>query len=275
MRVVVPFVERRHVDGAELPLLERMRLALLEAAALLFAAHAEPELDEVHATAHQVALELGRLAHELGVFILRAKAHHAFHARAVVPTAVQQHDLAARRQVLHITLEVPLALLGGRWFLQRHHARAAWVQVLHEALDRAALARRVASLEDDDQALAGFLHPGLELEQLHLQPELLVLVDRTAHKVAIRVSALAPTGRQFLVRVALVCALLARLAEQRGAQRAAVILGRAIDQRAQRACALVQRAAAVDQAVGHLHQLGLPHAGGLARHMPRQCLGLH
>jgi hypothetical protein len=33
--VVVPLVERGQVDGAELPLLERVRLALLEAPALL------------------------------------------------------------------------------------------------------------------------------------------------------------------------------------------------------------------------------------------------
>jgi hypothetical protein len=68
--------------------------ALLEAAALLGAADREPELDQVDAAAHQVALELGRLAHELVVLGIGAKAHHALDAGAVVPAAVEQHDLA-------------------------------------------------------------------------------------------------------------------------------------------------------------------------------------
>jgi hypothetical protein len=45
--------------------------------------------------------------------------------------------------------------------------------VLHEALDRAALAGRVAPLEEDDHALAGLLDPGLQLQQLDLQAVLL------------------------------------------------------------------------------------------------------
>ena len=73
-----------------------MHLALLEAAALLLAADREPELDQVDAAAHQVALELRRLAHELQVFVVGAEAHHPLDAGAVVPGAVEQHDLAAR-----------------------------------------------------------------------------------------------------------------------------------------------------------------------------------
>jgi hypothetical protein len=45
--------------GRQLPLLERVQLALLEAAALLGAADREPELEQVHAAAHELALELG------------------------------------------------------------------------------------------------------------------------------------------------------------------------------------------------------------------------
>jgi hypothetical protein len=62
---------------------------------------------------HQVPLELGRLAHEFLVFLgVGAKAHHALDAGAVVPAAVEQHDLAVGGQVLHVALEVPLAALG-------------------------------------------------------------------------------------------------------------------------------------------------------------------
>ena len=50
--------ERGLVDRAQLPVLQRVRLALLEAAALLLAADAEPELHQMHAAAHEVAFEL-------------------------------------------------------------------------------------------------------------------------------------------------------------------------------------------------------------------------
>jgi hypothetical protein len=103
----------------------------------------------------------------------RAEAHHALDAGAVVPGAVEHHDLAGRRQVLHVALEVPLAALDLAGLLERDDARAAGVQVLHEALDRAALAGGVAPLEEDHHALPGLLHPRLQLQQLDLQPVLL------------------------------------------------------------------------------------------------------
>ena len=68
-----------------------------------------------------------------------------------------------------VALEVPLAALDLARLFQRHHARAARIEVLHEALDGAALAGRVAPLEQDHHALAGLLHPGLQLEQFDLQ----------------------------------------------------------------------------------------------------------
>jgi hypothetical protein len=126
---------------------------LLEAAALLGAADAEPELEEAHTGAHQMALEFGSLAHELVVLGIAAEAHHALDAGAVVPAAVEQHDLALGGQVLDVALEVPLAALDLARLFQRHDARAARVEVLHEALDRAALAGRVAALEKDHHAL--------------------------------------------------------------------------------------------------------------------------
>ena len=45
-------------------------------------------------------------------FVFGAKAHHALDAGAVVPAAVEQHDLAGRRQVRHVALEVPLRALA-------------------------------------------------------------------------------------------------------------------------------------------------------------------
>ena len=199
--VVVPLVERGHVDRGELPLLERVRLALPEPAALLLARHREPELDQVDAAPHEVPLELRRLAHELVVLGIGAEAHHPLDTRAVVPGAIHQHDLAARGQVLHVALEVPLAaLLLGR-LLERDDARAPRVQVLHEALDRPALARRVAALEQDHDPLAGVLGPRLQLQQLDLQPVLLPLVVPAQHQPLVRVAAVAPVVGELLVGV--------------------------------------------------------------------------
>jgi len=49
------------------------------------------------------------------------------------------------------------------------HARAARIEMLHEAFDRAALAGGVAALEQHDNALASLLDPVLRLQQFDLQ----------------------------------------------------------------------------------------------------------
>ena len=58
-----------------------------------------------------------------------------------------------------VALEVPLAALALGRLLQRDHPGAARVEVLGEALDGAALAGRVAALEEDHDPLAGVLAP--------------------------------------------------------------------------------------------------------------------
>ncbi|MNV55415.1 hypothetical protein D3C71_1476450 [compost metagenome] len=184
-------------------MLEGVGFALLEATALLFAADAEPELDEVHTRLHQMALELRRLAHEILVLAIRAKTHHPLHTGTVVPAAVKQHDLARRGQVLHIALKIPLPALELRWFLQRHHARASWIQMLHETLDGAPLACGITPFKQDHHALTRGLDPALQLEQFHLQVEFFLLVDRAAQQVLVGVAAIAPAGGQFFVGVGL------------------------------------------------------------------------
>ncbi len=84
---------------------------------------------------------------------LRAEAHHPLDAGPVVPGAVEQHDLAGGRQLVDVALEVPLAALAVARCRQRGDPGDAGVEVLGDPLDRAALAGRVATLEDhDDQA---------------------------------------------------------------------------------------------------------------------------
>ena len=229
-RVVFPFVQRGQVDRAQLPLLEWVVLALLEPPQLLLSADTEPELDQVHAAAHQMALELRGLAHELGVLFVGAKAHHPLDTGAVVPTAVQQHNFAARGQVLHIALKVPLAALHFAGFFQRHHACSARVQVLHETLDGTALAGRIAPFKQNHDALPGFFNPGLQFEQLHLQMKLGFFVGAAAHQVAVGVAPVTPVICQQVVRVQ---PLLARLAldatHQRLSQHPSIVGRRAFE----------------------------------------------
>jgi hypothetical protein len=157
--VVVPLVEAGAVDGAQLPLFQRVALAAGEAAALFLLRDREPVLVELDARAHEHALEIRRLAHELEVFVGLAEAHHPLHAGAVVPGPVIENDLARRRQVLHVALEIPLPAFEVGGLVERHHARLAGVQVLHEALDRAALAGRVAALEEHHEFLPRLRRP--------------------------------------------------------------------------------------------------------------------
>jgi hypothetical protein len=93
-------------------LLERIVDAAEESHVLLFVGDREPVLEQPDAGAHQHALELRHGAEELLVFVRRAEAHDVLDAGAVVPAAVEQHDLACCRQVRHVALEVPLRALA-------------------------------------------------------------------------------------------------------------------------------------------------------------------
>src|SRR5450755_703939 len=169
-----------------------MRLALLEAAALLGPADREPELEQIHAGTNQLAFEFGDLAQELVVLGIGAKAHDPLDAGAVVPAAIEQHDLAPRRQMLDVALEVPLPAFHLARLLERDDAGTARVEVLHEALDRAALACGVPTLEQDHDALAAFLDPGLQLQELDLEAVLLSLVALARQEVLVGISAFTP-----------------------------------------------------------------------------------
>ncbi|GAA3124823.1 hypothetical protein GCM10020254_85120 [Streptomyces goshikiensis] len=107
-----------------------------------------------------------------------AEAHDVLDTGAVVPAAVEQDDLAGGGQVLDVALEVPLGALPFRRCGQGGDACDTWVEVLRDALDRAALARGVAALEDDHEPGALHAHPLLKFDQLRLEPQQLALVDR-------------------------------------------------------------------------------------------------
>ena len=197
--VFIPFIEGGEVDEGELPLLQRVRLALFEAATLLFAAHREPELDEMDAAAREVALELGDLAHEFEILLVAAESHDPLDARPVVPGAVEHHDLALRREVFDVALEIPLATLFLGRFLKGDDSGAPRIEMFHETLDSAAFPRRVSSFEEDHDPLPAPADPGLELEQLDLETVFFPLVVAARHEVFIGVAALPPILRKFEV----------------------------------------------------------------------------
>jgi hypothetical protein len=89
--------------------------------------------------------------------------------------------------VRDVALEVPLVALALAGLLQRHDARPARVEVLHEPADGAALAGGVTPLEEDDEPVAGVLRPVLQLEQLDLQEPLDPVVLLPAHALVVRV----------------------------------------------------------------------------------------
>ena len=112
-----------------------------------FLADLQPELDEDDPAIDDVFLDHRAVLEETPILFLRAEAHHALHAGAVVPTAVEDHDFAGGREVLHVTLQVHLRLLAVRRSRQRDEPEDARAHAFGDRLDGAALAGRVASLE--------------------------------------------------------------------------------------------------------------------------------
>ena len=121
-----------------------------------------PELDDG-------LLHVGNNVEKALCLVLRAEAHHALDAGAIVPAAIEDHDLAAGRQVRQVTLNVHLRLLALGRCRQRDHAKDARADAGGHGLDGATLSGSVASLEDDADLLAFVTHPFLKLYQLHVQ----------------------------------------------------------------------------------------------------------
>ena len=108
----------------------------------------EPELEQVDAVVDQHAARTrGTVLRNCVGLLRRAEPHHRLDAGAVVPGAVEQHLLARRRQPVDIALEIPLRPLAVAGLGQRHRQVEARVEVLRGRRDRAALAGRVAALE--------------------------------------------------------------------------------------------------------------------------------
>src|SRR5262249_7947271 len=103
------------------------------------------------------------------MLLFRAKPHDAFHARAVVPTAIEDDDFSGGGEMLDVALHVHLSFLSVRRSGKRHHAEDARADALRDGLDRAALSCPIAALHHQDDALPLGFHPILELAEFHLK----------------------------------------------------------------------------------------------------------
>ncbi len=174
-----PELLRLRVEGADFPLRQRVALARFEALLLLVLRDVEVVLEEADAGADEHVLEAQDGLHELVILRIGTEAHDALDAGAVVPGAVEQHELARGGQVRHVTLEVPCRLVAVGGFTEGDDARLAGAEMLREALNGAVFAGGVAALEDDEDAFAVADEMTLQLDQLDLeiaQEELVLLV---------------------------------------------------------------------------------------------------
>src|SRR5271166_2239364 len=168
-RIRIPFAARRQVHRAELPLPQWVLNARLKATLLLLVADFQPEFDELDAGCDNVFLDAGADLKKALVLLFGAKAHHVFDASTVIPTAIEDHDLTRRREVLHVALQIDLRPLAVRWRRQGNDAENSRAHALGNGLDRTPFSRRIAALEDDNDAQPFVLHPFLQLAEFDLK----------------------------------------------------------------------------------------------------------
>ena len=169
--IVLPAGARFEVHRAEFPLLQGILNACIEAEFLLGVCDREPVFDELNSGAHKHLLKLRYIIEKLSVFLDGAEAHDPLDAGAVIPTAVEENDLARRREVRDIALEIPLRPLTAVRRRQSGHAADARVHPLGNAFYDSAFAGCIAAFENDDDLFSGFDDPVLELHQLALEAE--------------------------------------------------------------------------------------------------------
>ena len=102
--------------------------------------------------------------------------HHPLDSCPVVPGAIHQHDFSGCRKPFDVALEVPLAALPLARGGQGDDPGGSRIQVLGDALDRAALTGRVPTLENNHHPRSGCGDPLLHAHQFDLKPLEFLLV---------------------------------------------------------------------------------------------------
>src|SRR5262249_30504450 len=176
-RVVVPAPERLETHRAQFPLPQWVIDARGKAPLLLVLADLEPDLDQQDPRIDDVFFDLRYDLEKHPVLLLTAKSHDVFDAGTVVPTAIEDDDLACRRKSLDIALREQLGLFALRRGWKRNHAKDTRALAFGNRRDGPALAGGIAALEQDDDARALLLHPILEMAKLDLKRLQLLLVS--------------------------------------------------------------------------------------------------
>src|SRR5262249_50330989 len=136
---------------------------------LLLLTDLQPELDQIDPGINEESLKRRNVFEKSLVLFLRAEIHHVLDSGAIVPTAVENDDLASCRKMLEIALPIKLRLFPVGRSRQRHKAEHAWADALGDRFDRSSLACGIAPFEHDDGAQPLMFHPILEPAQLGLE----------------------------------------------------------------------------------------------------------
>ncbi len=168
VREVVPPLLGLQVHFAQFPLAQRVGLAPFETSSLLLFGDGEVEFDQNDAVAYQPLFEAGGILDEGLVLVGGAEAEDGFHHGAVVPAAVEEHDLSAPGKLLHVALEIPLGTLLFRRLAQGYDPVVLLVHITGDPADRTALSRGVSPFEEDDHLEFVDLQVLLEFDQFGL-----------------------------------------------------------------------------------------------------------
>src|SRR5262245_53859537 len=106
-------------------------------------------------------------------------------AGAVVPTAIEYHDFARRREVLHVSLHVEHRLLAIGRSRQRDNAKDTRADTLRDGANRPTFTGSVAALKNDDDAEPLGLDPILQITKLGLKFAQFFLVLLALHRFGV------------------------------------------------------------------------------------------
>src|SRR6516165_1267626 len=180
-RVVIPPPVRFEVHRAQLPLPEGVVDASGKPSFLLVLSDLQPDFDQDNTGVDDVFFHWRAKLEKMAGLLRTAKSHDRFDAGAVVPTAIEDYDLARGRKLLDVALHEHLRLFPVRRSGKRHHAKHARAHALADGLDGSALAGGVAPLEHDDDARSLVLDPILQMAKLDLKLAQFLLVGFAFH----------------------------------------------------------------------------------------------
>ncbi|MNI65742.1 hypothetical protein D3C73_1212610 [compost metagenome] len=146
---------------------------------MFFFADFQPVLEQNDSRFREGALhQRHRLQETLGLF-LGAKTQHPFHAGAVVPATVKNHDLAGGGQEGKVPLHIHLGLLAIRGCGQRDDTEDARADARCDGLDRATFTGAIASFKNNAHLGARVNDPLLKLDEFDVQPRQFFFVSFT------------------------------------------------------------------------------------------------